>query len=237
MGREKGETPLLKLLLTWKASGEDNFRQAYGKGSRSTTKREKKRVKALQEEAKKSLSIQDMWKRAAERGSEKGSTTEKELPVAVSTPLVSLKWGYLSLTDEVSPEISRDLALSDLNHLLSHSSKQVEKYRQVFYPNTNFLWRHEMVLGLLCIQKRRANYKGKTRHQLATIVANVDDWGESTAQSLIRWEKSWVKDRMIPESKAGKHQHNFSWMEDEDLILDLWAFTKESKNGSIINHL
>lgn len=234
------EKPLPKLQLTWKASGEKNFRQTYGKGSRSTTKREKKKVQALQAEAKKSLSIQDVWKRAAELGlgkKDKDSNTEKESLLAVSTPLVSLRRGYLFQTGEMSPEMSRDRALNDLNHLLSHPTKQIEKYGQVLPPNSNFLRRHDMVLGLLCIQKRKANYPRKTGRQFATIVANVDDWGESTAQSLIRWKKSWIKDRIIPQSEAGKHKHNFSWMEDEDLILDIWAFTKASKDGSIINHL
>lgn len=232
---EKKSLPKLRDTLVWNDSGDKQFRQTHGKGSRSTTKRQKKKTREWEMEAKKSLSIVDVWKRAAELGLEKKHIEkggEESLSAVVSTPLIGLRRGY---TDKVNSTLNHELAVKELERLLSLKTEQIKKYGQELLPNSNFLRRHEMVLGLLRIEKRKANFPGKNHRQLATIVANVEDWGESTARSLIQWKKSWIKDRIIPVSKAGKHTHTFSWMEDEDLILDIGIFTKQSGEGLIHN--
>lgn len=96
--KEEAHSPPKFPTLTWKDTAEKSLRQTYGKGSRSTTKRERKKARELQEEAKKSRPIQDVWKREVELGlgaknKESHGELEKEeedSSSAVSTPLISL---------------------------------------------------------------------------------------------------------------------------------------------------
>lgn len=62
---EKRKQSFLRLQLAWKnlIEPEKIFCQMYKKGSRSTTKRERKKAQELQEEVKKSLLLQDFYKR------------------------------------------------------------------------------------------------------------------------------------------------------------------------------
>ena len=51
-------------------------------------------------------------------------------------------------------------------------------------------------------------------------------------RKIIQWERSWVKQRVIPNTKAENKRGDLSWMEDEDLVLSIkdWAKkTGESK--------
>lgn len=164
-----------------------------------------------------------------------GLSLNTESSAAVSRSLDSVGQGYsIEKEQTLTHDHDRDSALEDLEYLLSHKTEQLKKYGQVLSLNSNFLQRHEMVLGLLRIQKHKKKYPGIDCRGLATIVANVDDWGESTDRSMIQWKNSWVQSRVIPESQAGKNTHTFSWMDDEDLILDIRVFTKKSRESMII---
>jgi hypothetical protein len=126
----------------------------------------------------------------------------------------------------------RKKALEELNYLLTHETQQTKKYGSLLKPNSDFLCRHEMVQSFLNIQSRGNKYPGKTRRDLATIVASIDDWGEGKARSIVQWEISWVKSRCIPESKAGKNKHTHSWMDDEKLQLDLREYAMSQGEGN-----
>ena len=69
---------------------------------------------------------------------------------------------------------------------------------------------------------------------LAQIVANNFNRQVYTRQKIIYWERSWVKDCTIPGTKAGKHKHVVSWMEDEDLILSVKEWSRKSGESKLI---
>jgi hypothetical protein len=52
-------------------------------------------------------------------------------------------------------------------------------------------------------------------------------------RKIVQWEKSWIKDRTIPESKAGKHKHNISWMDDEGLLSAVQEFIKSQGESQL----
>lgn len=198
-------------------------------GSKSTIKRIKRKVRDIWTEAKKSLLIQGVFKRQVDLGL--GLNTESLL--TVSRSLNSVKQGY-SIKEEQNLTDDCENALEDLEYLLLHKTEQLKNYGQILSPNSNFLRRYKMVLGLLCIQKHKEKYSGIDCRGLATIVINIDDWGESTGRSMIQWENFWVQGWTIPESQAGKNAHTFSWMDNKDLILDIGVFIKKSGEGMII---
>jgi hypothetical protein len=57
--------------------------------------------------------------------------------------------------------------------------------------------------------------------------------GGHTVRKIVQWEKSWIKDRTIPESKAGKHKHNISWMDDEGLLSAVQEFIKSQGESQL----
>ena len=53
-----------------------------------------------------------------------------------------------------------------------------------------------------------------------------------TARKAVQWERSWIKLRIIPNTKAGNKKRDLSWMDNEDFVLSIkdWAKkTGESK--------
>ena len=69
-------------------------------------------------------------------------------------------------------------------------------------------------------------FQGKLRRDLAITVAHSHNARGGTARQIVRWERSWVENRVIPETQAGKNKHTFSWMEDEELITDVRTYIK-----------
>ena len=66
------------------------------------------------------------------------------------------------------------------------------------------------------------------RQCLAQIVANSFNRQAYTGRKIIHWERSWVKDRTIPGTKAGKHKHI------EDLILSVKEWSRKSGESKLI---
>ncbi len=62
----------------------------------------------------------------------------------------------------------------------------------------SFLW--------MKLNKKKDN-PGLNRQDLAQIVANSFNRRAYTGRKIIQWERSWVKDRTIPGTKAGKYKH------------------------------
>ena len=63
------------------------------------------------------------------------------------------------------------------------------------------------------------------RRQLAQVVAQSFNKRSYTGRRIVQRERSWVKDRVIPNTKAGNQKGDLSWMDDEDLVLSIkdWA--------------
>lgn len=123
----------------------------------------------------------------------------------ISRSLSNVKQGYTCEEEHSVQNHASELALDHVERLLSLMTEQIKRFGQALPFASN------LVLGLLRIQKHRGKYPKLDRRGLATIVANVDDWGESAGPSMIHTMRNfWIKNRIIPESKSGKHVHKFS---------------------------
>ncbi len=75
---------------------------------------------------------------------------------------------------------------------------------------------------------------GLNRQGLAQIVANSFNRRAYIRRKIIQWERSWVKDCTIPDTKAGKHKHVISLMKDEDLIFTVKEWSGKSGENKMI---
>lgn len=105
-------------------------------------------------------------------------------------------------------------------------------YKKIIPVNSNWYRRHQMVRSFLRLQENKEkDNPGKVREDLAYIVAQNFSRRRHTGRKIIQWEKLWVADRIIPETKAGKHEHNLTWMEDEDLIMSVRDWARGLQDG------
>lgn len=89
-----------------------------------------------------------------------------------------------------------------------------------------------MVQSFLWLQhNKHKDNPGKDRRDLACIVSQNFRRRHHTGRKIIKWERSWIASRTIPETKAGSHKYNTSWMEDEDLIMSIKEWAKGLKDG------
>ena len=113
--------------IKWDKEGEDKFCGAYGNGSRSTSRRERKSTKELEKQASKTYDIKALWQRNIELGMASTANSQVGLgQVAESQPidnvsplsLSDLPRGSASLSNQQVLKNQRTEALKDLNKLL-----------------------------------------------------------------------------------------------------------------------
>lgn len=89
-----------------------------------------------------------------------------------------------------------------------------------------------MVQSFLWLQQNKdRDNPGKARQDLARIVSQNFRRRNHTGRKIIQWERSWIASQVIPETKAGSHKHNTTWMEDEDLIMSIKEWAKGLQDG------
>ena len=134
-----------QLPLRWNQDAGKNLRGAYGSGSRSTHKRERRKAKALECEAKKSCNIVAVFGRQRELNLSLSPTVqENSMPTTLpmqSAPLSMVPRGGPAL-QPVSKKEELRAALEDLKHLLRRVSDQEKKYGEQLNINGNFYLRH-----------------------------------------------------------------------------------------------
>ena len=77
-----------------------------------------------------------------------------------------------------------------------------------------------------CKLEKPKLFQGKSRRNLAIMVAHLHNARGGTTQQIVRLERSWVENRVIPETQAGENKHTFSWIEDKELITDVCNYIK-----------
>jgi hypothetical protein len=92
-----------------------------------------------------------------------------------------------------------------------------------------------MVQSFLWLQLRRDRFPGKTQRELACVTAHSFNRGLHTARMIIKWTKSWIRDQEIPDTHAGRHKHNFTWMDDEDGVFAVRSFIREQGDSEYTN--
>jgi ABC-type ATPase with predicted acetyltransferase domain len=66
---------------------------------------------------------------------------------------------------------------------------------------------------------------------MAIAVAKDYNRREYTGRKIVKWEKEWVQNRRIPESKAGKHKVSLSLLDDEATLCAIRDFMKTQGEG------
>ncbi|KAN0076035.1 hypothetical protein V8E54_007305 [Elaphomyces granulatus] len=215
-----------ELPLRWNQDAGKNLRGAYGSGSRSTHKRERRKAKALECEAKKSCNIVAVFGRQRELNLSLSPTVQdNSMPTTLpmqSAPLSMVPRGGPAL-QPVSKKEELRAALEDLKHLLRHVSDQEKKYGERLNINGNFYLRHTMVRQFLELQL--AEHTEGTRRDRALSVAQGAGKGYAFGRRIVQWEISWVQDRVIP--RRGQGGGRGSWMNDDDIAQSVRYFARQ----------
>ena len=214
-------------VLKWTNSAGASLRVTYTGESRMTEWRKQRRQNELRQEASKSLSIAALFQRQKDLNL---SMKHRECSEAINvTPISKLERGKPpSLTEK---QEVRHKALQDLKRLLELKTEQIKKYGRVLSTSSCFYRRHLMVMSFFWIQERRKEFPNIDRRGLAKIVASTNRKGSYTGTKIIQWERSWIKDRIIPDTKAGKHNHCVSWMDDEGVLIAVRDFARSQGEG------
>ena len=102
-----------------------------------------------------------------------------------------------------------------------------KKYGSVVDPRSSFYLRHRMVLSFLWLQQKRDQFPGKNQRELGYITAHSFKRGCKTAKLIVKWTKSWIRDEEILNTNRGRNKHNFSWMDDEDVVFVARGFCRK----------
>ena len=210
--------------LQWNRDAGKGLRGAYGSGSRSTHKRERKKAEALECEAKKSCNIVALFNRQRELNLYSPTVQENSVP----TMPMQLTPGPLSMVPRggstpVSKKEKLQASLEDLKNLLRRVTDQEKKYGERLNINGNFYLRHTMVRQFLELQL--AEHTEGTRRDRAFSVAQSAGKGYTVGRRIFQWEKSWVQSRVIPRRASGSG--GSSWMNDDDIAQSVRYFVRQ----------
>lgn len=91
--------------------------------------------------------------------------------------------------------------MKELEGLLRRKTEHIKIYGHVLAPQSNYYRRHQMVRSFLWAQSNKE--KNVVRQGLAQIVAQSFNRQAYTRRKTVQWERSWVRYRGIPDTKAG----------------------------------
>jgi len=210
-------------ILECKEGGEESLKRPYGlvssKPSRSTVKRQRRHQRELEHAASNTYKIADLFKR------------QQDLGMYIKNEKQCTKVSPAKKTREKGQEErTRQLAQEDMEKLLNSKKAQIKKYGHLLFPRSDFYRRHCMVRSFLYVQMQKSNLSLKKR-EMAEMVAPTYNRRGYTAKKLLKWVKSWVEYRNIPESKAGKHRACASLLEDEGVHCAIRDFAKTQGEG------
>ena len=226
--------------IKWNKDGEGNLRGVYGQGSVATFYRKKRAAKKWEEEGHKSYNIQALWQRSRDLGLISNTNAQPEPSEALDPgdadanslyPLSKVPSGC-SLSQS-KQEVDREqctIALKDITRLLELVTVQEEKYGERLSPHGNFYCRHMMVQQFLQIQLR--SKLSPRRCNLSLNIARSFGKGYGTARNIVRWEKSWVKEREITGQK--NRDDYFSWMDNKDLQESIRDFARRQGDSECL---
>jgi hypothetical protein len=220
--------PKSDITLRWNNEAGKNIPGMRGTGSRSTEKRVRRHQLELAKAASQSYSIVGLFERQRSLGLSMGAEDGTR-----AVPLKDIEHGKAktSVTASRTKEDAPHEAIQDLKRLLRLKGEQKRTYGKLLIPGKDFHRRHLMVESFLMLQERKHEFQDCSRRELAAIVAKNYGRGAHSGLKIVRWERSWIEHRTIPESKAGKHRHNISWMDDEEVLLALQQFVKSQGEG------
>lgn len=210
-GNAESEMSRHVMNLSWTPGAGTHLRGTRGCGSASTDKCQWRHKRELAVQASQSRSILEMF----------GNQPQ----------LVNPSQSLLSVEHKTKYE-TRLQASQDLEDLLRHTTKQTAKYKKTIPVNSDWYRRHQMVQTFLWLQENKeTDNPTLNRRDLACLAARSFCRRNYTGRKIVQWEKSWILYRTIPETKAGSHKHNLTWMEDEDLVLSVKEWARSLQDG------
>lgn len=216
--------------IRWTNGADKNLRGTWGSGSKSTEKRARRTQRQLQSAAAQSYSLVGLFERQQQS---KHITSDihgkNNVPRTCSPPPARTNKIY-------NLEEARKTTAAELDRLLLLPTEQRKKYGSVIDPRSSFYLRHRMVQSFLWLQLRRSQFPGKTQRDLACITAHSFRRGLHTGKMIVKWAKSWIQDQEIPNTNAGRHKHNFTWMNDEDVMFAVRSFIRQQGESECIVH-
>ena len=186
---------------TWEKDAGGYLRGVRGCGSSATDKRERRRKRDLEKSASRTRSIVEMF--SVQQNKNKSNDKDSiSAPIpAPSTTAHIQKGGKDILETRIQLQTK---AAHDLRELLRLKSQQMDKYGHVLAPKSNHFRRHQMVQSFLWMQlNKEKDNQHSDRQGLARIVAQSFNKRVYTGRKIIQWERSWMKCRKIPDTKAG----------------------------------
>jgi hypothetical protein len=97
------------------------------------------------------------------------------------------------------------------------------------------LTRYRAVLALLYMTQSRQD--GDTREELSYNVARTFNKGLYFARKVVEWERSWIRERKIPEGKRGCFAKTFSWFNDEGVQIAVREWCAGAGESKFSRHL
>lgn len=211
----------------WRDDAGGHLRGVRGCGSSATRGREIRRKKELEKFASRTRSIVEMF--SAQQN--KGQPSSKPLSLSDLPQSASSKVGKKMGTQF---ELKKQAA-HDLEELLRLKIQQIDKYGYQLSLKSNYYRRHQMVRSFSWMQLNKEKDNPQlNRRKLAQIVAQSFNKRSYTGRKIVQWERSWVKSRVIPDTKGGNQKGDLSWMEDEDLVLSIKDWAKREGESKVI---
>jgi hypothetical protein len=210
--------------IHWKDNADKGLRGTWGNGSKTTDKRAHRDQRQLKLAASQSYSIDSLFARQKSLGLHAKDTSLKDVPRACSPPPTRTRIG----------EEDRKVAAEKLDRLLRLPTEQKKKYGSVMDPRSSFHLRHRMVLSFLWLLRRRDQFPGKSQRELGYITAHSFGRGTHTGKLIVNWTDSWVRRQEIPNTNRGRNKHNFSWMDDEDVVFAARGFCGQQGESEYI---
>ena len=212
--------------LQWKENAGSTLKRSYGSGSKATEKRRRKNQRDLSLASSGTLNIMELFNRQHEL---QGSESRSEQGLAAVRPRNDQDHR------QGEQESLRQRALKDLEVLLNLKREQIKKYGHMLDHGGDLYRRHCMVRNFMYLQnERRKSGRIQSRQEMAEVVAITFNCRKHTGRKIITWEKQWIDNGKIPESKAGKHKGRLSWLEDEGILCGVRDFAKSQGEGQIL---
>lgn len=174
--------------IRWNKEGENNLKGSYGKGSRSTKKRQRKATKELAKEAAKTHNIIALWQRNRDLGLISKTNSQLGLPEPgpesesnPSPPDLSVPPGFTPPQSHKEQQIE---ALNDMPRLIELVTEQEKKYGDRLSPHSNYYQRHVMVQQFL--QTQLKSQPSQTRRGLSLTIARGFGRGHQTGRNIVR---------------------------------------------------
>jgi hypothetical protein len=158
---------------------------------RQTLWRRRKKAEAVLREA----ALKPAPPASTEAGPASSLTHSRELAAALG------RWPR-SIPPSLKTEILKS-AVADMKKLLKSKTRA---------PRGQDLTRHQQVLQFMNVQLK--NSRESPRMVLAEIVANMHCKGRDVAERIIKTEKEWIKNRVVPSGQQGRSAKVPSMMED-----------------------